>query len=172
MSLSKEYAEMVRDQSRQFRFVHPLISGAEFNTISVQKSRWMQEYTLIQQKAKIRNWQNLPDLLEPLHDPDTAIVITDIEEKIEWVNTGFSKMTGYQAEEAIGRSPKFLQGKETNMEDVRHFRQAIKKLQPFSSEILNYRKNGEAYTCSVSIFPLFNATGSLMNFIAIEKEAV
>jgi PAS domain S-box-containing protein len=170
MSLNKEFAEMVQEQNRSYRFIHPLISGMEFSPRLNRKNRWSSEFQLLQKKAREQAWQNMPPLLDQLHNPDTAIILTNAQQKIEWVNRGFCKMTGYTLEEVSGRNPKMLQGKETSGEHIEHLRQSIKKLQPFSAEILNYRKSGEAYFCQVAIFPLLNDQNILVNFIAIERE--
>lgn len=172
MSLTKEFSEMVQDQSRKFRFLHPLISGLEFSphTGLHPKSRWMNEYRFLQEKAREQLWQNVPGLLEPLHNPDTAIIITDATENIEWVNQGFFRMTGYSLEEVSGRNPNILQGTNTAVDDVHRIRHSLDKLEPFSSVILNYRKTGEAYYCKVDIFPLYNMDKRLVNFLAIENE--
>lgn len=172
MSLTKEFSEMVQEQNRKYRFLHPLISGLEFSPLNEfnTKSRWMSEYRFLQEKAREQFWQNVPGLLEPLHNPDTAIIITDSRQNIEWVNQGFFHMTGYLLEEVAGKNPNILQGSQTSVDDVHRIRYSIDKLEPFSSVILNYRKSGEAYYCKVDIFPLYNNDNILVNFLAIENE--
>lgn len=170
MSLNKEYAEMVQEQKQKFRMIHPLLCGQEFNDGIHKKSRCNFEYKLLEDKAREKSWKNIPRLLEPLHNPDTAIILTDAQQNIEWVNQGFFRMTGYLLEEVAGRNPKMLQGNETSKEDIRKIRKGIGKAQPFSGEILNYRKSGETYVCKVKIFPLYNDQEVLVNFLAIENE--
>lgn len=161
---------MVQEQNRKYRFIHPLICGMEFNPSLNRKNRWSSECRLLQKKAREQGWQNMPPLLDQLHNPDTAIILTSAQQKIEWVSRGFSKMTDYTLEEVAGRNPNMLQGSETSGKHIDHLRQSIKKLQPFSAEILNYRKTGEPYFCKVAIFPLLNDKNALVNFIAIENE--
>lgn len=172
MSLTKEFSEMVQEQSSKYRFLHPLISGLEFSPVMAfnTKSRWMNEYRFLQEKAREQLWQNVPGLLEPLHNPDTAIIITDAKENIEWVNQGFYRMTGYSLPEVAGKNPKILQGDQTSVDDIHRIRHSINKPEPFSLVILNYRKSGEAYYCKVDIFPLYNHNNVLVNFLAIENE--
>lgn len=170
MSLNKEYAEMVQEQKQKFRMIHPLLSGQEFSDGLHKKSRCNFEYQFLEEKAREKSWKNIPRLLEPLHNPDTAIIVTDARQNIEWVNQGFFKMTGYLLEEVAGRNPKMLQGIKTSKEDVCKIRKGLDKLQPFSGEIINYRKNGKPYVCKVNIFPLFNDQEVLVNFLAIENE--
>ena len=170
MNLNKEYAQMVKEQVKSYPFLHPLYCGIEFRNPTHKKSRWMEEYDYLQSLVQERQWHKFPKLLEPLHDPATAIIVTDAAEKIDWVNRGFSKMTGYSSKEAIGRRPGFLQGKETSLKDLEHIRENISKQKPFEGTLLNYRKNGEPYYCHIHIHPLFNRQLELINFLAIEKE--
>lgn len=169
MSLTKEFAEMVKEQQQLLSFVHPLICGAEFSPVK-QENRCMKEYNFILQLSEKNGWQQLPYLLEPLHNPDTAIILTDLREDIQWVNEGFFRMTGYSYKEAIGRNPRFLQGKDTPSESKRHIRRSIDKKVPFTTVIQNYRKNGAPYDCKITIYPLFNHSQQLVNFLAVENE--
>ncbi len=170
MSLSKEFARMVQEQSELVPFIHPLLCGIEFSHHSKQANRCISEYNHLIHMAARQEWQELPDILEALHNPLTAIVVTSATEKIEWVNSGFFRMTGYSEKEALGRRPVFLQGKETSRRDVAQIRTSIQQNKPYTGTILNYRKNGEAYHCSVNIIPLFSRSKEVVNFMAIENE--
>lgn len=101
-----------------------------------------------------------------------AIVVTDSTTKILWVNPGFLTMTGYFANEAIGRTPKFLQGEKISAETSYKIRQAINNKVPVSANVVNYRKTGEEYLCKVDIHPLFNKKNEATHFIALEREIV
>lgn len=169
MSLTKEFAEMVKEQQQLLPFVHPLICGAEFSPVK-QKNRCLREYQFVLQLSKKNGWQQLPQLVGALHNPDTAIILTDPRERIQWVNEGFFRMTGYGLKEAIGQNPRFLQGKETSAESKRHIRQSIDKNTPFTTVIQNYRKSGEAYFCKITVYPLYNKDLQLVNFLAVENE--
>ena len=170
MSLNHEFSEMVQEQSRSFRFIHPLMSGMEFILSANQKSRWMQELSTVKAMAAEKEWKNLPELLEPLHRPEVAVVITNAREQIEWVSEGFFHMTGYRPEEAAGRKPDFLQGEETDRATVKHIRQNLDAQKPTEGVLVNYRKEGEPYFCKVAITPLFNKENELVNFIAVEEK--
>lgn len=170
MSLSREFSEMVQEQSRSFRFIHPLMSGMEFVLSANQKSRWMQELSTIKAMAAEKQWKNLPELLEPLHRPEVAVVITNAREQIQWVSEGFCRITGYRPEEAVSRKPSFLQGEETDRAAVKHIRQSLDEQKHTERVLVNYRKNGEPYFCKVAITPLFNKKNELVNFIAVEEE--
>ena len=99
----------------------------------------------------------------------SSIVITDAQERIEYVNAGFTKSTGYSLEESIGKNPRFLQGKDTNKETKARIRRSIEKQEPFDDEILNYSKDGVPYWISISITPVFDEDGNLSRFISIQN---
>lgn len=101
---------------------------------------------------------------------DELAMITDAAGNIEYVNPAFENLTEYSLEEVKGKNPgKILQGPETDPEHVQVFREGMKKQVPFSQEILNYTKSGEKFWLSISINPIFDSSGSLVKFIAIEK---
>lgn len=102
---------------------------------------------------------------------DIAIILTDAQRRIIWVNDGFTKITGYTLPEAMGRSPgRLLQGPNTEREAVDRIRKNLATQVPFKDEIINYRKNGEEYICRLVIHPIFNEQQELTNFIAFEVD--
>jgi len=102
---------------------------------------------------------------------DIAIILTDAQRKIIWVNDSFTRITGYALPEVIGNSPgRLLQGPRTQGEAVQRIRKNLAALKPFKEEILNYRKNGEEYLCRLVIHPIFNNQHKLTNFIAFEVD--
>ena len=104
------------------------------------------------------------------NETDNAVIISDAEGLIEYVNTGFEKLTGWKLDEVKGKKPgSFLQGKETDPRTVDVIRQRIKNRKAFYDEILNYRKDGTPYWTSLSINPVFE-NSKLVNFIAVQAD--
>ena len=97
------------------------------------------------------------DLSKLLDQPYDALVVTDAKEIIEWTNPGFTQMTGYSSRHALGKHPSFLQGPSTEESSRKKLRAGLEKHRSVSSDVINYRKNGEAYSCRVNIFPLRNS---------------
>ncbi len=87
-----------------------------------------------------------------------------------YVNKGFEEVTGYSADEVIGRNCRFLQGEQTKQEDVQIIREAIRAQRPCEVEILNYKKNGEPFWNELQLTPLFDKQGVLEYFIGIQKD--
>ncbi len=103
------------------------------------------------------------------NETDNSVVITDPEGRIEYVNAGFTKLTGYSFEEVRGRKPgDFLQGPHTDPETVKKIRANLESRKPFYEEILNYTKAGEPYWISLAINPVFGERGQLERFVSIQ----
>lgn len=102
---------------------------------------------------------------------DNVVIITDAAGRIEWVNEGFARITGYALEEVVGRRPgSFLQGVGTDPETVRRIRARLAAGEGFTGEILNYSKSGREYWLAMDIQPIRDEAGALTNFIAIESD--
>ena len=103
------------------------------------------------------------------NETDNSVVITGRDGKIEYVNPGFSKLTGYTLDEVKGKKPgSFLQGPDTNPDTVRRIREKINAKEPFYEEILNYDKNKQPYWISLAINPVLDSKGEIENFISIQ----
>ncbi|WP_322406648.1 PAS domain S-box protein [Idiomarina sp. PL1-037] len=104
------------------------------------------------------------------NETDNAVVITDSRGAIEYVNRGFTKMTGYEMDEVKGRKPgDFLQGKKTDPDTVSRLAQAIAANEVIYEEVLNYDKHGNAYWISLSISPVFEG-GKISRYISIQTD--
>jgi PAS domain S-box-containing protein len=102
---------------------------------------------------------------------DNAVVITDKDGLIEWVNDGFSRMTGYTLPEVAGKKPgPILQGPLSDPESIARIRANLKKKEPFTEEILNYHKSGQPYWVSMDITPIRNDRGEVVKFISIQRD--
>lgn len=103
------------------------------------------------------------------NETDNSVVITDAEGKIEYINPGFTKLTGYTLEQVRGKKPgDFLQGPDTDPETVKRIREKLNAKEAFYDEILNYDENGQSYWISLAINPVFDADGVLTKFISVQ----
>ena len=102
---------------------------------------------------------------------DNAVIITDTQGRIEWVNEGFSRVTGYTLAEVAGRKPgSFLQGPETDPQTVEFIRSRLARGEGFRTEIVNYGKTGRRYWLAMEVQPVRDADGTLRHFMAVEAD--
>jgi PAS domain S-box-containing protein len=102
---------------------------------------------------------------------DNAVIITDALERIEWVNEGFTRMTGYLPEEVVGRTPgSLLKGPETDPAAVAYIKQRIRAGEGFQAEIINYGKSGRKYWVAIEVQPIHDGSDQITNFIAVERD--
>ncbi len=105
-----------------------------------------------------------------------AIMITEAEPfeepgpRILYVNEAFTRMTGYSAEEVIGKSPRILQGPLSNKEELARLGKALRKWQPCEITTINYKKNGEPFWINFSVTPVTDDKGWCTHWVAIERE--
>jgi PAS domain S-box-containing protein len=110
---------------------------------------------------------------EPL---TTGIVLTDATldspgPVIRYANPAFCRMTGYAAEDLLGRSPRMLQGKDTQPLTLRSLSRTLRAGTRFHGVLANHRKSGEAYLCEIDVRPIDGHDG-VTGFIAFEREVV
>lgn len=102
---------------------------------------------------------------------DQVVVITNDRQEIIYVNPAFTRVTGYGAEEALGRTPRFLQGPETSQATRMALREAVGAGRRAQVEILNYRKGGSPFWSEMSVVPVPGESGGApTHWIAIERD--
>lgn len=147
----------------------PLLNwGLLQNDISVKARNSNADLNKLQELATKFQWNaNIESIVNQKYD---AIVVSDSNQIIYWVNDGFTNMTGYTSEFAIGRTPKFLQGSNTSVAARKNIREHIIAGEIVTESIINYRKNKEEYHCRVQVIPIRNRQKEVTHFIAFEKE--
>ena len=100
-----------------------------------------------------------------------GVIITDAQGCIEWVNEGFTRISGYVLAEMKGKKPgEVLQGPQTDPLTIAQLRSALATGVPFNQEIYNYSKDGRGYWVALSIAPIYQETGELEGFIAVQTD--
>ena len=100
-----------------------------------------------------------------------AVIITDRDGRIEWVNRGFSVLTEWEPAEVIGRSPgAVLQGRNTDTRTVARIRAQIAARAAVDEEIINYSKSGRIYWVRLDIQPVLDAGGAVTHYVAVQTD--
>jgi len=101
-----------------------------------------------------------------------AIVVTDYEGKIVWVNQAFTTMTGYSKEEVLGKNPSILRSGEQSESYYANLWSTISSGKVWKGEIVNRRKDGTTYPEEMTISPVTRDVGNPANryFVAIKQD--
>ncbi|AMM50132.1 hypothetical protein TH61_01605 [Rufibacter sp. DG15C] len=100
-----------------------------------------------------------------------GIVIMNAQGQIEWVNKGFTSINGYTLQEVKGKRPNdFLHGPNTDPEMQKQITAGYRSGQPFTEEVLNYKKNGEEFWVKIDVTPVKNEEGQVTSYIAIQTD--
>ncbi|MEZ5275254.1 MAG: PAS domain S-box protein [Opitutaceae bacterium] len=116
--------------------------------------------------------QMLDHILEHTHE---SVMVTDADleppgPRILYVNRAFSQLTGYDSDEAIGQSPRFLQGPGSDPRILAEIKAALKEGRSFSTELINYHKDGSEVTVRLSLRPLMDESGEVTHWIAVHQD--
>ncbi len=101
------------------------------------------------------------------------MIVTDPKQDdnpIIFANPAFLQMTGYTADEVLGRNCRFLQGPDTDAETIGEIAEAIRQRRETSVEILNYKKNGSAFWNALFVSPVLDGDGELRYYFASQLD--
>nr|AML76830.1 putative LOV domain-containing protein [Sinningia tuberosa] len=113
------------------------------------------------------------DIKDALSTFQQTFVVSDATKPdypIMYASAGFFKMTGYTAKEVIGRNCRFMQGKDTDPEDVAKIREALQVGSSWCGRLLNYKKDGTPFWNLLTIAPIKDETGKVLKYIGMQVE--
>jgi len=99
-----------------------------------------------------------------------AIVITDQQGVIRWVNPAFTEMTGYRGDEVIGQNPRVLKSGMQSREFYRSLWETILRGDVWSGSLVNQRKDGSHYVEEMTVTPVPDPKGGISHFIAVKQD--
>ncbi len=112
----------------------------------------------------------LRQLAQAVEQSPAAVMITDTDARIIYVNRAFESASGYASAEVMGRTPRFLQSGETAPETYRELWAAISSGREWRGELHNRHRDGHLYWESVSIAPVLDADGRITHYLAVEED--
>lgn len=102
-------------------------------------------------------------------EPD-AMVVTDADGRVIWVNDAFERLCGRPLADMQGRKPgQVLQGPQTDPATVERIRRALRERQPCRAELVNYHRDGSQYRVDARICPFLDDEGRPVWFVARER---
>ncbi len=144
---------MVETCDRSFNRAEVLIHPDEFAAIPDINTLKQTEHELL--------------IAAAVFEAEEGMTVTDIHGTILRVNKAFTKITGYTAEEIIGKNPKLLKSTRQDTNFYKAMWQEINHSGSWKGELWNRRKNGEIYPEHLSISAVKNAEGKVINYVGI-----
>lgn len=111
------------------------------------------------------------ELVASIHLSPLATIVTDArapDNPIIAANAAFLALTGYAAEDLIGRNCRLLSGQDTESEGRTRLREAIRACQPILVELTNYRKDGSRFRNAVMLAPVYDEENALAFFVGTQ----
>jgi len=101
---------------------------------------------------------------------DEAVVITERDGRIVYVNPAFCRVTGWRAEEAIGQNPRLLRSGLQTDGFYQDLWETIAAGDVWRGQLVNRRRDGTFYDAELTIAPVFDETGAITNYCAIQRD--
>jgi PAS domain S-box-containing protein len=117
-----------------------------------------------------QNENELRKLYRAVEQSPSIVMITDREGMIEYINPKFTEVTGYSADEVIGRNPNILQSGEKTTDEYRELWQKLNRGEEWRGEFHNRKKNGELYWESASISAIRDNEGVVTHYLAVKED--
>lgn len=138
------------------------------NTLAVA----LQNKQLEQINAKLQAQQLQSERLAVVaENANDSVFLMDSDGRITWVNEAFSRITGYQYDEAIGKLPgELLNGEDTDQAVIDALEAGRATGKPFRLEIRNRRKDGQLIWLETNQVPMLREDGSVETVIAVERD--
>ncbi|MDQ6968219.1 MAG: PAS domain S-box protein [Mariprofundaceae bacterium] len=122
------------------------------------------------QKQLIETEGNLKILAKAIEQSMDSIIITDRHGTILFINPAFTRITGYTAEEAIGQNPSILKSGVQGQAFYESMWKDLRQGKPWNARLVDRRKNGEFYPADLTITPIKDNAGEIVNFVGIKRD--
>lgn len=170
------------------RFVHALEKREpiELEEMDAQVSHWLElrgfpfgaglALHLRDVSARRRAQQHLMLLEGSIARLNDIVIITEAAPfrapgpRIVFVNEAFERRTGYSREEVIGRSPRILQGPDTQRAQLDRIRAGLEQWERVRVDLINYTKAGEPYWVDLDVSPVWDETRRLTHWVAVGRD--
>lgn len=128
---------------------------------------------ITEQKQRAEQLRLLQSVVVNTNDAVTIVEAEPVDEpgpRILYVNEAFTRITGYQPEEVLGKTPRILQGPKTDPAELAKIRSALANWESTTVEVINYRKDGTEFWTEISLVPVADKTGWYTHWIAVQRD--
>jgi len=99
-----------------------------------------------------------------------AVIITDDNGKIEYVNPALARLTGYDIEDVIGKSPSMFLSHGSDEERTEHMWQTLKNGDEWKGRLLSVKKDGTQFSHDTTVSPVRDANGEITNYVSVGRD--
>ena len=121
-------------------------------------------------KAQADTEKKLRQALSIIEHTSDAVVMTNSQSRIEFVNQAFVNSTGYSEQELLGQKPKLLSSERHNRQFFDRMWQSLSETDHWNGEIWNRRKNGEIFHQWLNISAIYDGDGQLTHYVGIYSD--
>ena len=114
--------------------------------------------------------EKVRELSQAIEQSPEAIVITDLDANIQYVNDAFVASSGYSRDELIGQNPRLLNSGKTPPETYEALWANLTRGLTWSGELINRRKNGSEYTELVTISSMRDSNGRMTHYVGVKQD--
>jgi len=126
-------------------------------------------YVLLKRKLQQQE-ERIQMLSQAVEQAPAPVMITSLNGSIEYVNSMFSRLTGYPASEVLGRNPNLLKSGLNSPEIYAELWETVLNGKEWKGELANRRKNGSIYWEMVKICPLRDAVNAVTGFLKVSQD--
>ncbi|HKJ84076.1 MAG TPA: PAS domain S-box protein [Mariprofundaceae bacterium] len=112
----------------------------------------------------------LQKLSEAVERGGEAVMITDADANIEYVNPAFTEITGYAAEEVIGLNPSVLKSSAQDPSFYEKMWETITRGDVWRGTLVDRRKDGSFYPAMMSVAPILDEAGRIRHYVAVQQD--
>jgi PAS domain S-box-containing protein len=112
--------------------------------------------------------QHMLTLYTAMNQSPLSVIITDPEARIQYINPYFEKISGYRADEVLGRNPRIFKSEQTPKEVYAEMWDRISSGQVWHGELVNRNKDGQHYSEETHIAPVLDDTGRISQYVCIK----
>jgi PAS domain S-box-containing protein len=99
-----------------------------------------------------------------------AHAIDGVGRRIVFVNRAFTRSSGYEAKDVLGKTPNLTIGEGTDRNVLARLEAALRETRPVCEDLLKYAKNGTPYWVELQIIPMFDETGQHSHWLSIQRD--
>ena len=178
-SLKRVFREAVKAKKKELRVEYRIVHrDGSFRWVADRRQFVYDEQgefryvdgILLDITARRRTEEDRSRLAMAVEQSAEAIVVTDREGTILYVNPAFERITGYTAEEAVGKNPRILHSGKHDESFYKELWSVLSRGEVWAGHFINRKKDGTLYEEDATISPVRDSSGNIVSFVAVKRD--